>query len=152
MLHPHQRVSEVQRRQMTTVPGENVFNLAVEGNFDDCQRMIKAAFSDQSFLPDDRQACCRQLDQLGAHPHADRLLFCGGAQARRSGRTIIFFGATGNFGDIYAGYLAKQMGLPVDRMVATNQNDILHRFVSNNETGRAVEQDLFADHGHSGFQ
>ena len=55
ILHPHQRVSEVQRRQMTTVTGDNVFNLAVEGNFDDCQRIVKAAFADQSFLPADRQ-------------------------------------------------------------------------------------------------
>ena len=55
ILHPHQRVSDVQRKQMTTVPGNNVFNLAVEGNFDDCQRIVKAAFADQSFLPEGRQ-------------------------------------------------------------------------------------------------
>jgi threonine synthase len=55
ILHPHQRVSEVQRRQMTTITGDNVFNLAVAGNFDDCQRIVKAAFADQSFLPADRQ-------------------------------------------------------------------------------------------------
>ena len=134
ILHPYQRVSDVQRKQMTTVPGDNVFNLAVEGNFDDCQRIVKAAFADQSFLPDDRQLVAvnsinwaRILMQIVYYFYAALKL---GSPRRK----VSFSVPTGNFGDIYAGYLAKCMGLPVDRLiVATNKNDILHRFISNNE-------------------
>lgn len=138
ILHPYQRVSEVQRRQMTTVPGDNVFNLAVEGNFDDCQRLVKAAFADQSFLPDDRQLVAvnsinwaRILMQIVYYYSAALKL---GAPEQR----VSFSVPTGNFGDIYAGYLAKCMGLPIDRLVvATNKNDILHRFIANNEYSTA---------------
>lgn len=134
ILHPYQRVSDVQRKQMTTVSGDNVFNLAVEGNFDDCQRIVKAAFANQSFLPDDRQLVAvnsinwaRILMQIVYYFYA--ALKLGGPQ-----RKVSFSVPTGNFGDIYAGYLAKCMGLPVDRLiVATNKNDILHRFISSND-------------------
>ena len=134
ILHPYQRVSDVQRKQMTTVSGDNVFNLAVEGNFDDCQRIVKAAFANQSFLSDDRQLVAvnsinwaRILMQIVYYFYA--ALKLGGPQ-----RKVSFSVPTGNFGDIYAGYLAKCMGLPVDRLiVATNKNDILHRFLSSNE-------------------
>ena len=134
ILHPYQRVSDVQRKQMTTVSGDNVFNLAVEGNFDDCQRIVKAAFANQSFLPNDRQLVAvnsinwaRILMQIVYYFYA--ALKLGGPQ-----RKVSFSVPTGNFGDIYAGYLAKCMGLPVDRLiVATNKNDILHRFLSSNE-------------------
>ena len=134
ILHPHQRVSDVQRKQMTTVPGDNVFNLAVEGNFDDCQRIVKAAFADQSFLPKGRQLVAvnsinwaRILMQIVYYFFAALKL---GAPEKK----VSFSVPTGNFGDIYAGYLAKRMGLPIDRLVvATNKNDILHRFISNND-------------------
>ncbi|MDD9890150.1 MAG: threonine synthase [Gammaproteobacteria bacterium] len=134
ILHPYQRVSDVQRKQMTTVPGDNVFNLAVEGNFDDCQRIVKAAFADQSFLPTGQQLVAvnsinwaRILMQIVYYFYAALKL---GAPQKR----VSFSVPTGNFGDIYAGYLAKGMGLPVDRLVvATNKNDILHRFISSNE-------------------
>ncbi len=134
ILHPHERVSEVQRRQMTTVPGDNVFNLAIKGNFDDCQRLVKAAFANQSFLPDGRQLVAvnsinwaRIMMQIVYYVWAALRL---GAPEQR----VSFSVPTGNFGDIYAGYLAKHMGLPVDRLVvATNKNDILHRFIANND-------------------
>lgn len=134
ILHPHNRVSDVQRKQMTTVPGDNVFNLAVEGNFDDCQRLVKAAFADQSFLPDGRQLVAvnsinwaRILMQIVYYFYA--ALRLGGPEQK-----VSFSVPTGNFGDIYAGYLAQQMGLPIERLiVATNKNDILHRFISNND-------------------
>lgn len=134
ILHPHQRVSEVQRRQMTTVPGENVFNLAVEGNFDDCQRIVKAAFSDQSFLPDDRQLVAVNSINWARILMQIVYYFAAALRLGAPDRRVSFSVPTGNFGDIYAGYLAKQMGLPVDQLVvATNQNDILHRFISNND-------------------
>lgn len=134
ILHPHERVSEVQRRQMTTVLHANVHNIAVKGHFDHCQSMVKASFADQSFLPDGRQLVAvnsinwaRIMAQIVYYFYASLAL--GGPS-----REISFSVPTGNFGDIYAGYLAKQMGLPIDRLiVATNRNDILHRVISNND-------------------
>jgi len=134
ILHPHQRVSEVQRRQMTTVPGDNVHNIAIRGNFDDCQKLVKTAFGDQSFLPDGRQLVAvnsinwaRIMAQIVYYFYAS--LSLGGPA-----RPVSFSVPTGNFGDIFAGYLAKGMGLPVEQLViATNRNDILHRLISNNE-------------------
>jgi threonine synthase len=134
ILHPYQRVSDVQRRQMTTIPGDNVHNIAVRGNFDDCQRIVKAAFGDQSFLPADRQLVAvnsinwaRIMAQIVYYFYAS--LNLGGPL-----RPVSFSVPTGNFGDIYAGYLARSMGLPINQLViATNRNDILHRLISDNE-------------------
>lgn len=134
ILHPYQRVSAVQRKQMTTVPGDNVFNLAIEGNFDDCQRIVKAAFANQAFLPSNKSLVAvnsinwvRILMQIVYYFYAALKL---GAPNKK----VSFSVPTGNFGDIYAGYLARRMGLPIDRLiVATNKNDILHRFISRNE-------------------
>ena len=134
ILHPRGKVSEVQRKQMTTVAGDNVLNLAIEGNFDDCQRLVKAAFADQSFLPADRQLVAvnsinwaRILMQIVYYIHA-------GLRLGAPERAVSFSVPTGNFGDVYAGYLAREMGLPIKRLiVATNENDILHRFIGGNE-------------------
>ncbi len=134
ILHPHNRVSDVQRRQMTTVLEDNVHNIAMEGNFDDCQNMVKASFGDQSFLPEDRQLVAvnsinwaRIMAQIVYYFYAALAL---GAPAR----PVSFSVPTGNFGDIFAGYLAKKMGLPIDQLViGTNANDILHRCISDND-------------------
>ena len=133
ILHPHGRVSEVQRRQMTTVLGEKIHNIAIEGNFDDCQAMVKASFGAQQFLPPNRQLVAvnsinwaRIMAQIVYYFYA--ALALGGPH-----RAVSFSVPTGNFGDIYAGYLAQQMGLPIEQLViATNANDILHRLISNN--------------------
>lgn len=134
ILHPHQKVSDVQRRQMTTVLESNVYNIALEGNFDDCQNMVKASFADQSFLPDGRQLVAvnsinwaRIMAQIVYYFYA--ALALGGPR-----RAVSFSVPTGNFGDIFAGYLAKRMGLPIEQLViATNSNDILHRCISSND-------------------
>ena len=134
ILHPNKRVSDVQRRQMTTVLADNVFNIALEGNFDDCQNMVKASFRDQSFLPDGRQLVAvnsinwaRIMAQIVYYFYASLAL--GGPH-----RQVSFSVPTGNFGDIFAGYLAKQMGLPIEQLlIATNSNDILHRCISEND-------------------
>ena len=134
ILHPYQRVSDVQRRQMTTVLADNIHNIAVKGNFDDCQSMVKASFNDKSFLPEDRQLVAvnsinwaRIMAQIVYYFYAS--LSLGGPL-----RPVAFSVPTGNFGDIYAGYLATKMGLPIDQLVvATNTNDILHRCISNND-------------------
>ena len=134
ILHPHNRVSDVQRRQMTSILEPNVHNIALEGNFDDCQNMVKASFADQSFLPQDRQLAAvnsinwaRIMAQVVYYFHA--ALSLGGPH-----RAVSFSVPTGNFGDIFAGYIAKQMGLPIDQLViATNANDVLHRCISSND-------------------
>lgn len=141
ILHPHQRVSEVQRRQMTTVLEPNVHNIAIEGNFDDCQALVKRSFADQSFLPDGRQLVAvnsinwaRIMSQIVYYFYAS--LQIGGAQ-----RPVSFSVPTGNFGDIFAGYLASKMGLPIDRLlIATNANDILHRMISENDCDKKTLQ------------
>jgi len=144
ILHPHNRVSEVQRRQMTTVAADNVHNIAMHGNFDDCQNMVKASFTDQSFLPEGRQLAAvnsinwaRIMAQIVYYFWAS--LSLGGPQ-----RKVSFSVPTGNFGDIFAGYLAHKMGLPIEQLViATNQNDILHRCISDNDhSTRPLEQSL----------
>ncbi|MCX8952006.1 threonine synthase [Ruegeria sp. NA] len=130
ILFPHGRVSEVQRRQMTTPADSNVHALAVDGDFDDCQAALKDMFNDFDFRDGVKLAgvnsinFARVLAQIVYYFSAAVSL---GAPHRRVSFTV----PTGNFGDIFAGYLAKRMGLPIDRLVvATNQNDILHRCLS----------------------
>lgn len=134
ILHPHQRVSEVQRRQMTTVLDNHVFNIAVQGNFDDCQAIVKASFADQSFLPDGRQLVAVNSINWARIMAQIVYYFYAAFQLGAPGRQVSFSVPTGNFGDIFAGYLASQMGLPVKRLlIATNRNDILHRTLSDND-------------------
>ncbi len=134
ILHPHNRVSDVQRRQMTTVLEDNVHNIAMEGNFDDCQNMVKASFGDQSFLPEDRQLVAVNSINWARIMAQIVYYFYAGLALGAPARPISFSVPTGNFGDIFAGYLAKKMGLPIDQLViGTNANDILHRCISDND-------------------
>jgi threonine synthase len=134
ILHPHNRVSEVQRRQMTTIKNKNVHNIAINGNFDDCQAIVKKAFSNQSFLKGERRLIAvnsinfaRILAQIVYYFWSYLRVGCP-----KDG--IVYSVPTGNFGDVYAGYLALKMGLPVKKLlVATNSNDILHRCINNND-------------------
>lgn len=133
ILHPHNRVSEVQRRQMTTVLGDNIHNIAMEGNFDDCQNLVKQSFGDQGFLPDGLQLVA--VNSINWARIMAQIVYYFSAALSVGGphRPVSFSVPTGNFGDIYAGFLAKNMGLPVEQLViATNTNDILHRFMSGN--------------------
>ncbi|MDP5220516.1 threonine synthase [Ruegeria sp. 2205SS24-7] len=130
ILYPHGRVSEVQRRQMTTPADSNVHALAVDGDFDDCQAALKDMFNDFDFRDGVKLAgvnsinFARVLAQIVYYFYSAVSL---GAPHRKVSFTV----PTGNFGDIFAGYLAERMGLPIDRLVvATNQNDILHRCLS----------------------
>lgn len=127
MLHPHERVSDVQRRQMTTILAPNVHNIAIHGSFDDAQAMVKRMFNDRDVNgPLTLSAVnsinwARLMAQVVYYFYA--ALRLGGPQ-----RPVAFSVPTGNFGDVFAGYVAAQMGLPIERLiVATNINDILHR-------------------------
>lgn len=134
IMHPHNRVSNVQRRQMTTVIAANVHNIALEGNFDDCQNMVKASFGDQSFLPQGRQLVAVNSINWARIMAQVVYYFYAGLALGAPHREVAFSVPTGNFGDIFAGYLAKKMGLPIDQLViATNSNDILHRCISSND-------------------
>lgn len=132
ILHPHQRVSPIQERQMTTVLDENVHNIAIRGNFDDGQRIVKALFNDLAFKDEYSLGAvnsinwARILAQVVYYFYAWGRI-CAGDPTRK----LSFSVPTGNFGDIFAGYVASRMGLPVDRLIlATNRNDILSRFVN----------------------
>jgi len=143
-LHPHNRVSEVQRRQMTTVVADNIHNIAMHGNFDDCQNMVKNSFNDQSFLPEGRQLAA--VNSINWARIMAQIVYYFWASLSLGGpaRKVSFSVPTGNFGDIFAGYLAHKMGLPIEQLViATNQNDILHRCISDNDhSTRPLEQSL----------
>jgi threonine synthase len=136
ILHPHQRVSEVQRRQMTSVVGDNIHNLAVQGNYD-CQAMVKASFADRSFLPADRSLVAVNSINWARIMAQIVYYFYAGLALGAPARPVAFSVPTGNFGDIFAGYLAREMGLPVAQLViATNTNDVLHRVMTSRRYGR----------------
>lgn len=133
VLYPHGRVSEVQRRQMTTPDEANVHALAVDGDFDDCQALVKAMFADAPFRDAMRLGAVNSINW--ARVLAQTVYYVSAALALGAPRRSIGFSVpTGNFGDVFAGYVAKRLGLPINRLVvATNVNDILHRTL---ETGR----------------
>ncbi len=128
ILHPHNKVSFVQELQMTTVEDKNVYNIAIEGTFDDCQAIVKAIFNDLEF---------KERYNLGAVNSINwarilaQIVYYFYAYFKSGVDEPIFSVPTGNFGDIFAGYIAKKMGLPIKRLIlATNSNDILYRFVN----------------------
>jgi len=131
ILFPHGRVSEIQERQMTTVQDSNIHCVAVDGTFDDCQDIVKASFNNQEFRSKVHLGAvnsinwCRVLAQTTYYFWS----YLQVTSKNPSITTVNYSVPTGNFGDILAGYYAKQMGLPVGKLVvATNENDILHRF------------------------
>jgi len=128
ILHPHGRVSEVQRRQMTTVLSENVHNIAVEGTFDDCQDLVKALFGDAAFRAEMRLSAVNSINWARIMA---QIVYYVWAATRLGApeKEIAFAVPTGNFGNVFAGYAAREMGLPVRRLlVGSNRNDILTRF------------------------
>ncbi|WP_420566652.1 threonine synthase [Thalassovita sp.] len=133
ILFPNGRVSEVQRRQMTTPAEPNVHALAVEGHFDDCQARVKDMFNDFDFRDGVKLAGVNSINWARVLAQVVYYFYSAVALGAPD-RKVSFTVPTGNFGDIFAGYIAKRMGLPIDRLViATNQNDILHRCLTTGE-------------------
>jgi threonine synthase len=137
IMHPAGRTSPLQEKQMTTVLDPNVFNLAVEGTFDDCQHIMKTTFADVDFKTAHSLGSvnsvnwARVLAQTVYYFHA-----AFRAMEKTGSRSVQFSVPTGNFGDILAGYLAQRMGLPISRLIlATNENDILSRFFNSGVYG-----------------
>ena len=128
VLHPNNRISSVQRKLMTTVEEKNVFNIAIDGNFDDCQNIVKQMFSDLEFSKSINMSGVNSINWARIIAQAVYYFY---SYFKLGKETISFSVPTGNFGDVFAGYLAKKMGLPIDKLiVATNENDILHRAIS----------------------
>ncbi|KJZ18245.1 threonine synthase [Loktanella sp. S4079] len=137
ILFPHGRVSEVQRRQMTTPSESNVHALAVDGDFDDCQAAVKDMFNDFAFREEVKLAGVNSIN-WGRVLAQVVYYFTSAVSLGAPHREVSFTVPTGNFGDIFAGYIAKKMGLPIaDLVVATNRNDILHRTL---ETGAYTKE------------
>ncbi len=130
ILHPHQRVSPIQERQMTTVLDANVHNVAIRGSFDDGQRIVKNLFNDLPFRERYQLGAINSINWARILAQTVYYFFAWGQlSAGHPQRKVSFSVPTGNFGDIFAGYLAFRMGLPVERLIlATNRNDILTRF------------------------
>tara|TARA_B100001179_G_scaffold139265_1_gene100456 strand:+ start:154 stop:1536 length:1383 start_codon:yes stop_codon:yes gene_type:complete len=130
VLHPNNKVSSVQRKLMTTVKDKNVFNIAIEGNFDDCQNIVKSMFADHQFSNSINMSAVNSINWARIVAQIVYYFFSY-FRVSRLNEKINFSVPTGNFGDVYAGYLSKKMGLPIEKLiVATNQNDILHRAIS----------------------
>ncbi len=139
MMHPKGRVSEVQRRQMTTVESPNIFNIAIEGTFDDCQDMVKLLFSDQEMREKYNLSAVNSINWA-------RILaqivyyFWAGVSIQDTNKKLEFIVPTGNFGNIFAGYAASKMGLPIQKLlVASNENNILTRYLN---TGNMTALDV----------
>jgi len=128
VLHPNNRISSVQRKIMTTVEEKNVFNIAIDGNFDDCQNIVKQMFSDLEFSKSINMSGVNSINWARIIAQAVYYFY---AHFKLGKDSTSFSVPTGNFGDVFAGYLAKKMGLPIDKLiVATNENDILHRAIT----------------------
>ena len=133
ILHPEGKVSDFQRKQMTTVDAGNIYNIAIDGNFDDCQALVKKLLVDKDFNNKHNLASInsinwgRVLAQVVYYFYSAFKVMKG-----KDNKSVNFSVPTGNFGDAYAGYVAKKMGLPIEKIIiATNSNDILSNFFKN---------------------
>ncbi|MBN2429791.1 MAG: threonine synthase [Deltaproteobacteria bacterium] len=131
ILHPKGKVSPIQKLQMTTVTDPNVFNLAIRGTFDDGQSIVKQVFNDLEFKARHSLASINSINWARLLAQTVYYFYAWGkVYHETSAEEVCFSVPTGNFGDIFAGYIAKQMGLPICQLViATNENNILTRFV-----------------------
>ena len=130
VLHPHEKISNIQRKIMTTCDSNNIYNIAVKGNFDDCQKIVKQMFNDEKFREKINMSGVNSINWARI---ICQIVYYFYAYFKISSK-VNFSVPTGNFGDVYAGYIAKKMGLPIDKLiVATNENDILCRVINSGE-------------------
>jgi len=141
VLHPNNKISSVQRKIMTTVEEKNVFNIGIDGNFDDCQNIVKQMFSDLEFSKSINMSGVNSINWVRIIAQTVYYFY---SYFKLGKENISFSVPTGNFGDVFAGYLAKKMGLPISKLiVATNENDILHRAISKGDyVSREVKETL----------
>ncbi|PSN73153.1 threonine synthase-like protein [Corynespora cassiicola Philippines] len=153
IMHPHGKVSAIQEAQMTTVMDANVHNLAVDGTFDDCQDFVKALFADPEINKTHRLAAVNSINWARILAQITYYFYSYFQLIRQPSflpaSAVRFVVPTGNFGDILAGYFAKRMGLPAEKLViATNENDILHRFW---ESGRYEKHPVYGKEAEGGL-
>jgi len=130
VLHPDKKISDIQRKFMTTENSNNVFNIAIDGNFDDCQKLVKSMFANKNFNQSINMSGVNSINWSRIIIQIIYYFFSYFKVASKDER-INFSVPTGNFGDIYAGYVAKKMGLPINKLVvATNKNDILKKVIN----------------------
>ncbi len=128
VLHPHNKISNIQRKIMTTIGSKNIYNLAIKGTFDDCQKIVKDMFSENSFREKINMSGVNSINWARI---VCQIVYYFFSVLKFKNKKISFSVPTGNFGDIYAGYVAKKMGLPIEKLiVATNENDILGRVIN----------------------
>ncbi len=131
VLHPHKKISRIQRQIMTTIDSKNIYNLAIEGTFDDCQKILKDMFSDENFRDKINMSGVNSINWARI---VCQIVYYFYAFFKFNKDEVNFSVPTGNFGDVYAGYIAKQMGLKINKLiVATNENDILQRVINYGE-------------------
>ena len=129
ILHPHNRVSEVQRRQMTTIQDSNIFNIAIEGTFDDCQKIVKELFIDEEIQ---QQTSLTAINSINWARLMAQVVYYFWAYLQIEQEKINFIVPSGNFGNVFSAQVAKKMGLPIQQLhITTNQNDILHSSINN---------------------
>ena len=128
VLHPHNKISHIQRKIMTTAESKNIHNIALKGNFDDCQKIVKEMFADNAFREKINMSGVNSINWARI---ACQIVYYFYSSFKFPNKKINFSVPTGNFGDVYAGYVAKKMGLPINKLiVATNKNDILQRVIN----------------------
>jgi len=129
ILHPHNRVSDVQRRQMTTVQDDNIFNVAIKGNFDDCQKIVKELFIDDELQ---KHTSLTAINSINWARLMAQVVYYFWAYLQIDEQEINFIVPSGNFGNVFSANVAKKMGLPINQLhITTNQNDILHSSIKN---------------------
>ena len=129
ILHPHNRVSDVQRRQMTTVQDDNIFNIAIKGNFDDCQKIVKELFIDDELQ---QHTSLTAINSINWARLMSQVVYYFWAYLQIDEQEINFIVPSGNFGNVFSANVAKKMGLPINQLhITTNQNDILHSSIKN---------------------
>ena len=131
VLHPHNKISKIQRKIMTTLGSNNIYNIAIKGSFDDCQKIVKDMFSENSFREKINMSGVNSINWARI---ICQIVYYFYSAFKFKNKKINFSVPTGNFGDIFAGYVAKKMGLPIEKLiVATNENDILERVINTGE-------------------
>ena len=128
ILHPHNKISNIQRKIMTTIGSKNIYNIAIKGTFDDCQKIVKEMFSENTFREKINMSGVNSINWARI---VCQIVYYFYSAFKFQNNKVNFSVPTGNFGDVYAGYVAKKMGLPIEKLiVATNENDILQRVIN----------------------
>ncbi len=142
ILHPHGKVSPIQQKQMTTIDEENIFNIAIEGNFDDCQNIVKTLFVDDEIQ---NKTSLTAINSINWARLIAQVVYYFWSHLQIKNKDINFIVPSGNFGNIFSAYVAKQMGLPIKRLhVATNKNDILKSILTHGQMSKKIVSQTYS--------